>query len=69
MLLVMSKSVVATPLTRRGMGPRQRFIILLPDRMANQVRLLAAQGRRPLNTQVEILIEQALRQENDQAVA
>lgn len=39
---------------------RQRFIILLPAEMAEQIRTLASEGRRPLNSQFEMLIEEAL---------
>ena len=65
----MRKQLVATPLGRRGLGPRQRFIIFLPDEIAAEVRRLASEGRRPINTQMEILVETALRQEPNRAVA
>lgn len=42
---------------------RQRFIIFLPVDLAEQIRALAQAGRRPLNTQFEILLEDVLRQE------
>lgn len=58
----MRKPMATTPPVRRGLGERDRFIIFLPKELGAQVRMLAAEGRRPINTQVEILIEQALRQ-------
>ena len=43
--------------------PRQRIILNFPEDLANKVRELAARERRPLSTQIEVLVEQALRQD------
>lgn len=53
----------------RTKGERQRFIILLPDAIAEQIRALANEGRRPLNTQFEILLEQALMPSTEEVAA
>lgn len=52
-----------TPVIERPKTSRQRFILFLPDEIAQQVRALALAGRRPLNSQLEMLIEEGLRQE------
>ena len=46
---------------------KQRFIVALPDEIAEQIRMLARVGPRPINTQFEILLELALRQEDSAA--
>ena len=42
---------------------KEHIHLLLPRDLAAAVRALAAQERRPLVTQIEILLEQALRQD------
>lgn len=56
--------MVTPPTRQRGLGPRQRFILFLPDAMAEHIRWLARRGRRPLNTQMEMILEEGLRQED-----
>lgn len=59
----MRKNVATTPPPKPRWGNRDRFIIFLPKELGAAVRAQAAEGRRPINTQFEILIEQALRKD------
>ena len=51
------------------LGPRQRFIVDLPDDLAEEVRRFATEGRRPLNSQFALIVEQWLREVAAKAAA
>ena len=55
-------STVEGPRRERYVG-RQRFIIFVRDDLADEVRRLAREGKRPLNSEFELILEQWLRQE------
>ena len=46
--------------TRRNPVPRQRILLNFPPDLADQLRDLARRERRPLSTQIQILVERAL---------
>lgn len=49
--------------TRRKRAPRQRILLNVPPELADRLRELAERERRPLSTQIQVLVERALEQE------
>ena len=56
----MSSAVVQASAIKR---PTHRIILNFPPELALRVRELAARERRPLSTQIQVLVERALEQE------
>ena len=42
---------------------KHRFVVMLPIELAERVRDMAERERRPLSTQIQVLVERALAQE------
>ena len=46
--------------SRHARRPKQRILVNFPPELANRLRDLAERERRPLSTQIDILVERAL---------
>lgn len=60
MLVCMQVSTLSRRIGRPAIAGRQRFVLQLPDELADQVRAVAEAERRSINAQMQVLIERGL---------